>query len=95
MVSKPPIFPRQELRDADGRTLAYLVSADEMGRLLAEADDLRRQAAVLRRQKDSYAEQLKQALLTLAPPPPTEGETRQAAANPGDLSAIIAELERK
>ncbi len=91
MVAKSPEIPRQELHDTDGRTFAYLVSADEMARLLAEVDTLRSQLDLVRRQKDYYADQLKQTLLTFAPLPPTEAEFEHAAANPSDLSALLSD----
>lgn len=95
MVAKTPEIPRQELHDTEGRTFAYLVSAEEMARLLAEIDALRSQLEVARRQKDYYAGQLKETLLTFAPVPPTKAEFDHAAANPSDLSAILSDLNTK
>jgi hypothetical protein len=94
MVSKGPAIPRQELRDTDGHTFAYIVSAEEMQRLLAEAEELRRQIAVLQGQKSYYVRELEQVLRTFIPIPPTRGEMEAAAANDNSpvIDAIVAGL---
>jgi hypothetical protein len=47
MADSVPVIPRQELRDTNGQTFAYLLPADEMLRLLAEVDTLREQLGTL------------------------------------------------
>jgi hypothetical protein len=95
MASKTPSIPRQELRDTEGRTFAYLVPAEEMDRLRSELEGLRAQVETLRRQKEYYVRELEQVLLKFVPPPLTESEMREALANPVTLSELIADLENK
>ena len=95
MVSQPPTIPRQELRDTEGQTFAYLVPADELHRLLAEAEELQKQVATLRRQKEYYLRELDRVLQTFVPPPMTEAEIQEALANPIQLSDVLAELSAK
>lgn len=86
-------IPPQPLHDTDGKVFAYFVPADQFDKLRAEMDGLRRQVSSITRQRDHYAEQLKQSLLTFVPEPPTEDDFRDAETRPADLSALIAELE--
>jgi hypothetical protein len=95
--SHTPILPRQELRDSDGQTFAYLVSADEMHRLVTESEELRKQVAALQRQKAYYVGELERVLKTFIPVPPTRAEMEAAAAadNSSAIDAILARLEPK
>jgi hypothetical protein len=87
MPTTAPI-PPQPLHDTDGRVFAYFVPADRFDQLLAQVESLTRQ-------RDHYAERLKQQLLAFVPDPPTEEEFARVEANPTDLSGLIADLERK
>jgi hypothetical protein len=100
MVNQTPAFPRQELHDLDGRTFAFIVSAEEMERLLTNSEalqarlaELERRAEELRQERDMFEVQM-HALLPLASPE-EEAELQQALAGavPLDLPTIIAELE--
>lgn len=88
-------IPPQPLHDTDGKVFAYFVPADQFDKLQAEMDELREQVMSLTRQRDHYAEQLKQSLLTFVPESPTEDDFRVAQSRPADLSALIGELEKK
>ncbi len=88
-------IPSQPLHDTDGKVFAYFVPADRFDQLRAEMDTLRKQIGTLTRQRDHYAERLKQLMLEFAPEPPTEDDFRNAEASSEALSALIAELEAK
>ena len=84
-----------ELRTAKGELLAVLISPDELARLQAEVESLREQVATLRQQRDRYAGRVEEMVRTWVPGPLTPEEIAEAERNPGDLSALIAEFERK
>lgn len=93
-------IPRRELRDADGRTFAYLVPAEGMQRLLADAESLRarvaeleREAEQLRRDRDTFERQMHALLPVASPEEEAEFQRQLATAVPFDLRDLIAELE--
>jgi hypothetical protein len=88
-------IPSQPLHDTDGKVFAYFVPADRFDQQRADMEVLRNQVETLTRQRNHYAEQLKQELLAFIPEPPTEDDFRNAEASSDALSALIAELETK
>ncbi len=100
MVSATPSIPRQELRDMDGRTFAFIVSAEELQRLLVESEGLRMrvaeleaQADQLRSDRDTFERQMHELLPVATPEEEAEMQRSLSSAVPLDLSAIIKELE--
>jgi hypothetical protein len=94
MASTAPSIPRQELRDTDGRTFAFIVSAEEMDRMRAEIDELNRQVAALRAEAAESQRQLVVASGMKPLPPMTDDELRQLMAGPHtSLRDVIAELD--
>ncbi len=94
MVSKTPPIPLQELRDADGRTFAFIVSAEEMDRMRAEVAELQREVAALTAEARESQRQLAVASGIEPLPPMTDEELRQLMAGPHvSLRDVIAELD--
>ncbi len=94
MVSKTPSFPRQELRDTDGRTFAFIISAEEMDRMRAEVEALKREVVALRAEARESQRQLAAASGIKPLPPMTDDELRQLMAGPHTtLRDVIAELD--
>jgi alkanesulfonate monooxygenase SsuD/methylene tetrahydromethanopterin reductase-like flavin-dependent oxidoreductase (luciferase family) len=86
--------PRQELRNADGQTFAYLVSADELHRLQAEVERWRQAADAYRHQRDVYMGELDKMLRTCITIPATQAEMDEAAANDNSdaITAIVGKM---
>lgn len=95
MVIPAASIPRQELRTTDGEVFAYLIQADEMARMQAEMEELRKQVATLQRQKNHYAAELTRVFQTSIPILPSEEEMKNAVDNSHELRAVIAELESR
>jgi len=84
-----------EVHDEKGRVIAHLVSAEQMNRLQAEMEELRKQVVTLQRQKDHYVAELTDVLKTYFPLLPTEEEMLAAVDNSHEIRKLIAELEAR
>jgi len=92
----PIEFPHQEVRDAEGRTVAYGVAAEEMHKLTAELEANRKSLALEQLIRDRRIAAGKAAFIAEMEslPPPTAIEIEESLRNPKGIQDIIAMLEQ-
>ncbi len=95
MVIPNPDGRPLEVREPDGRVIAYIVSAEQMDRLRAEVESLREQLAQAERERDHNLAKVKELLTTRFPPPPTPEEMADPSrwVTSDDIRQILADFE--
>ena len=95
MVVPNPNSKPLEVRDEDGRVIAYLLPAEEMDRLRGDVASLQEQLAAAIRQRDHHMAKEVELLKTLFPLLPNEAEMADPSlwATSEDIQKIIADLE--
>lgn len=92
----PMEFPRQEVRDAEGRTVAYVVAADVMEKMTKELEEGRKTLALEQLIRDRKFAAGKAAFMAapLQLPLPTEEDFKNAVDNTSQLDEIISALRK-